>query len=745
MHESRGWIARGLAAAAMLLAAAAPLRAQEAAASGDVKILLPGDIATRPAPPPVPDDPDLANPQPERQPAYQNPRYRRLATPEFETFENETEFRRLLRSIETLNRNGQRRRFGAVAGGETVIALLQDAQPECTVPEDCPDEAKGGPEVITVTGSRIATQAMSAPVAVTAVNGANITNTQVAAVDEGDIVKLIGEYLLVLQDGRVFAVHYPTMRLTDRVDVYRKDEDGDPIGADWYDEMLVEGDQIIITAYSYEDDATELTVLRLDQATGKVTVRGVFLISSDDYYDVDNYATRIVGDKLVIYTPYEAKDLVSRRQRPAVRRWSSAEDFDERQDRGTPLLDIRRVYRPVFGVREPWIHTVSVCPLGDVIRRGLACETTGFMGGDVAEMFVAGDAVYLWMQGAGSDEWPWDSCPVGTPAPGFGEVPPAAVFRIPIGRGETQVMGARGMPVDQFGMDAKSGRFRALPMFMRNACEDDETPTAFALLDAPLGRFRDYYVAARESEFARLPGLDAGGIENRFVGDFVVYGGRDRYSRRPPRNEEARDRALANALTVVPIANPGAPQRVPLGHSLIRLEKIGDSVVIANGYVDEEGLRVSHVGLVSGEGESAVRSSAFLPRRYESEGRSHAFNATYTTAGDGMLGVPTVTRVEQSNGYWWYSDVSDLSFLGFDASGLLADAGQITATPEEKVQTAEGYDCEVSCIDWYGNARPIFLGGKVYGLMATELVEAEVVAGKVTERRRVDLTGVLAR
>jgi hypothetical protein len=737
MHESRVTFVGALAAAVLI--------ASPAAAEPDaVSILLPKDIVTRPAPVSAAPDPALAAPAPERQPAYQNPRYRRLATPEFETFSNEVEFRRLLRSIETLNRNSQRRRLGAVAGGESVVALLQDAPPECTVPEDCPEEAAPAAETITVTGSRVASPAMSTPVAVTAVNGANITNTQVAAVDEGDIVKLIGEYLLVLQDGRVFAVHYPTMRLTDRVDVYRKDADGDPIGADWYDEMLVEGDQIIIAAYSYEDDATELTVLRLDQASGKVAVRGVFLISSDDYYDVDNYATRIVGDKLVIYTPYEAEDLVSRRKRPAVRRWSSAEEFADEQAKGTPLLDIRRVYRPVFGVREPWIHTVSICPLGDVISSGLKCETTGFMGADMAEMFVAGDAVYLWVPGVGSDEMPWESCPLVTPAPTFGEVPPAAVFRIPVGRGETEVMGARGMPVDQFGMDARPGRFRALPAFIRNGCDDDETPRAFALLDAPLTRFRDRYVAARESEFVRLPGVNGGGIENRFVADFVVYGGRDYYSRRPPRNEEAQQRALANGLTVVPVDAPHAAQRVALGHSLIRLEKIGDSVVIANGYAGEEGLRVSYVGLGAGEGGSAVRSSAFLSRRYESEGRSHAFNATYTTAGDGMLGVPTVTRVEQSNGYWWYSDVSDLSFLGFDSKGLLADGGMIAATPEEQVKTADGYDCEVSCIDWYGNARPIFLAGKVYGLMATELVEAEVVAGKVTERRRVDLTGLPA-
>ena len=89
--------------------------------------------------------------------------------------------------------------------------------------------------------------------------------------------------------------------------------------------------------------------------------------------------------------------------------------------------------------------------------------------------------------------------------------------------------------------------------------------------------------------------------------------------------------------------------------------------------------------------------------------------------------------------------MSDLSFLGFDAGGLLADGGLIRATPEDEVKTGEGYDCEVSCIDWYGNARPIFLGGKVYGLIATELVEAEVVEGRVAERRRVDLTGPLQR
>ena len=129
---------------------------------------------------------------------------------------------------------------------------------------------------------------------------------------------------------------------------YRTDEDGDPIGADWYDEMLVEGAQIIITAYSYEDEASELSIFRLDQASGKMERRGVFLISSDDYYDVDNYATRLIGDRLIIHTPYEATELASRNNRPRVRRWTPDEDIDREEDRGQLVLNARDIFKPVF-------------------------------------------------------------------------------------------------------------------------------------------------------------------------------------------------------------------------------------------------------------------------------------------------------------------------------------------------------------------------------------------------------------
>jgi hypothetical protein len=35
-------------------------------------------------------------------------------------------------------------------------------------------------------------------------------------------------------------------------------------------------------------------------------------------------------------------------------------------------------------------------------------------------------------------------------------------------------------------------------------------------------------------------------------------------------------------------------------------------------------------------------------------------------------------------------------------------------------------ECETSCYDWYGNTRPIFLGGRAFALMGSELAELSV-------------------
>jgi hypothetical protein len=58
----------------------------------------------------------------------------------------------------------------------------------------------------------------------------------------------------------------------------------------------------------------------------------------------------------------------------------------------------------------------------------------------------------------------------------------------------------------------------------------------------------------------------------------------------------------------------------------------------------------------------------------------------------------------------------------------------------KKAKAASGYSCAVSCVDWYGNSRAIFTGGRIFALMGTELVEGRLSSGRIGELGRLDLT-----
>ncbi len=285
-----------------------------------------------------------------------------FVSPTLTRFAGDEEFRRYLGAVLAVNR--ARGRWWASAGHiRFAHALIRDGvqsdafEPIC--PDSDPDCAIGADEgeSIVVTGSRIA-----------APSNPSITNNQMRNVEEGDIVKQIDQFLLVLQDGRIFVIDTRGaggrgLVLADRMNVYR-----DPSHRMWYDEMLVFGDRVLITGYSYRERATELSVFRLD-AAGRLAREGVFYLSSNDYYSSSNYATRLIGDNLVIYTPFDVLDMSRATfSWPVVRRWVTDEEREGDMSEGRPLFDAAQIYRPVGEIDDPTVHTVSVCPLGPVGR-----------------------------------------------------------------------------------------------------------------------------------------------------------------------------------------------------------------------------------------------------------------------------------------------------------------------------------------------------------------------------------------
>lgn len=683
---------------------------------------------------------------------WQSTAFRSLLSPGLETFESDNDFRRYVARTDAARRRWERR-FGAITPPPALhpgVFALQDTVPECG-PDDpaCPDD---GPMEIVVTAQMQTAPAQSVATAIT-----SITNNQSANVDEGDIVKQIGNYLLVLQDARIFAVDIsgPQLRLTDRINVYRNASDDG-----WYDEMLVEGNRVLITSYSYADEATEIAVFQLDTATGRLSRNGAFLISSEDYYSSDNYATRIVGDRLIIYTPYEADDVTDRSGRPRIRRWlteaerealidgGADEDRDERLA-GRAMLRAEEIYRPLIPTVDAYVHSITICDLGEYrADRVPGCRVTAFTGPRQAEMFVTPREVFLWV-GAGWAEldrdWYSDQKPCAVGRPDLRTLPPSAVYRVPITATTLGVVGVSGRPFDQFSMDMTDGFFRGLWSLRDMTCDSGEQDVPVAFTNIALREFTESFTPLRAARHIAVPSIRPGQVRNRFADDWLVYGSGDWGYRaipdEPPADDTPEKAALraaerAGSVVVLPVDHPSQATVVPVGHNVIRIDRVGLDGMIVNGYRDHQGLTMSLIQLGA---TPHVAASTTLSGRYESEGRSHAFNSSVGLDGNGLIGVPTIAM--PSGRHFWNSDTSDVSFASVTggATRSLADAGLLTSTTVEREERAPDYVCEVSCTDWYGNSRPIFTGGRIFALMETELVEGRLVDGRMTEVQRIDM------
>jgi hypothetical protein len=642
-------------------------------------------------------------------------RIERWTSPTLTRFRSEGEFRRYLRDL-----YGDRRPQ-AVMPAPLIVAPSPPSAPSSGA---APPSPPSPPNAVRESVQRISANNAGPGFPGGAANP-QITNVQEQGVDEGDIVKQVGRFLLVLQDGRIFSIDTEAgggggLALADRFNVYRSAEDDG-----WYDEMLVFGDRVVITAYSYDQEASQISVIRVGP-DGRLRDEGTFLISSNDYYDDDNYATRLSGDRLVVYTPFFVEDIADDRdwEWPAVRRWRREEGRPPPR-RGRPIMDARSIYRPVATYDDPVIHTVSICPLGEALtrRNDLECETRAFIGPEDAEMYVTPREIWLWASGDPAGEPTAQGC-AGEAGLTPRDTNLALLYRMPLFGDGLGVAGVRGVPIDQLSMAAIGDNFHALSR-LESLCDDGRRALGFVTV--PRGRLGRRLRHVPDEAYVPVPEVQ-GSIENRFTDRYLVYGGR-RGSSFPPQAPVVEPAPLV----VVPVADPAAARPIPVPHNILRAERVGDDVVVT-GYRDQSGLQLSMVDL---EGTPAIASTVRLDGRYETEGRSHAFNSSIGAHGAGLIGIPTAPRAAEAGRFVRRSGASDISYVSLDSAGRLAPLGELTRSEGPR---RSDYRCEVSCVDWYGNSRPIFTGGRVFALVGTELIEGRVEEGRVREVRRLDLT-----
>ncbi len=79
-------------------------------------------------------------------------------------------------------------------------------------------------------------------------------------------------------------------------------------------------------------------------------------------------------------------------------------------------------------------------------------------------------------------------------------------------------------------------------------------------------------------------------------------------------------------------------------------------------------------------------------------------------------------------------------------AAIAADRHRVLAQRFEPLDASAGASnndgCRASCVDWYGNSRPLFIRSRVLALMGYELVEGRVDGDGIVETRRVNFSPV---
>ena len=257
----------------------------------------------------------------------------------------------------------------------------------------------------------------------------SITNVQHAGVDEGGIVKTYRNFLVVLRRGRLFTIDVGDgqLRAVSHADAFGPDIDPDDA---WYDEMLISKNNIVVIGYSYEREGTEIGLFRISD-DGTIRHRGTYHLRSNDYYSSRNYTSRLIGDRLIFYTPLELDLDDPQGSLPALRKWRRwAKETDFRR-----TVSAGRIYRADSDVDDDdlTLHTVTEC---DLSRAEMSCDARSVLGPSGHVFYVSPSSVYIW---ASNSRWEDQE-----------RRNRSILFRMPLDGSSPTALRVSGSPVDQF-------------------------------------------------------------------------------------------------------------------------------------------------------------------------------------------------------------------------------------------------------------------------------------------------------
>lgn len=534
-----------------------------------------------------------------------------------------------------------------------------------------------------------------------------ITNNQEQGVDEGGIVKNIGENLVVLHKGRlsVISVANNQVKETDALYVARVPELQKNV---WYDELLVNGNYVYVVGYRYHAGsnnpqltgdpckkayvgATEVNSYLLTD--GKLQRLQTRFIESADYYSGENYASRMVNGRLVFYMPHPAFNFCDGNER-AVAQMPQELNFDIQNGFSPikPLIVGTDVYKNIDEITQSaLLHTVVSCSLPS--DGGMDCKAKAVLGDYSRDKYVSKEFVYL----ATANK----------------------IYAFNLTDLYVRVHASSGTPFNHFSFRESNGVLSVITEDYATVDPSAQSKSSctIKLLKLPLA----YFDADGTQDLSPMTtslhqGQYCSVSKNRFVGRHAIIA---RYG-------ETSDQQEIMAVDM----STGVKRVQSLAGYIGRIEVLSDEEAFITIRRNDGSLEVADLRL---DLPDLKITGLRMGRSAEGESRSHGFFQFPQADGSHVIGLPVLTLKADSSA-WWGHGLSNVAFIRVAGDDSIKLIGTVESGKDTSV-------CQSSCVDWYGNTRPIFLRDRLFALMGHEIAEVKVTGDGLTPAGRVQMFG----
>jgi len=237
-----------------------------------------------------------------------------------------------------------------------------------------------------------------------------------------------------------------------------------------------------------------------------------------------------------------------------------------------------------------------------------------------------------------------------------------------------------------------------------------------ALASVALSSFGNHQSIERDTtQYVDLPKPEGWSMQNRFVGDSVLYGTGIGWGRPEATNSKVFVHRLSGSRET---------RNVPLPHGVDRIEAMGDDAVV----IGSDGKNLHFTAMQLG-GAPRVVDRHVERNAMQGETRSHGFFFKPTADEDGLLGLPVRGGEEPGFSHLVNGSASVLFLRVTDLR--FSSLGGLRSRPDNIDD-----QCVASCVDWYGNARPIFWQNRIFALLGYELVEGRIEDREIVEVAR---------